>query len=307
MSDPSVEPTPTAAGAAIPKAEPGQIVLPEGFQLVETTLDECVELPGCGLSYSFHRANTGTLRLLGRLKSDKRLQRKPGLYVATYLAACLAELGGESMGPVAANTKGTQRIMELVHGDVLFLLMAWTHSRHKRRGVPLGVGGCGVCGSEWGQVRVVIGDLKVMAYPRGPEGQVLPPPRARVGLWEGFPLTVGSTAMGEVTTVVVEAPKWGPTFGSMAKEAWDNVEAIRAVTAQGSIRAMDANPKLGMIPQATMDLVMEDDLDLVDEAVGQITPSPFMAVEIDCPTCKAPNTAVLDWRNLGFFGGRARG
>ena len=287
---------PAAAPGAFPSTEPGEIVT--DLELETTTLAELDGvLPSSRLAYAFHRPDMGTMRRLGQLQADKGLTRRPGQMVAYHLAAALSELGGETMGPVARDSKGAARVSALPVGDVLTLLVAWTHRQHTRKGVALGGAGCGACGAEWESIRVQLGELEVSAVPEGYAGT----PTARVGLWEGF------TVHGkDVLAVLVQPPTWGESLGGLSAEGWKNPTAIRAATIQGAIRACDAFPRLGRLGVEALDTLMPDDLELLDQALERITASVSLELSITCPACGAENATALDWKNLGFSGGPAR-
>ena len=282
-------------GSGIPATDPGQIVTTT--ELLTTSLGELGQILPCSRkAYSFHRPNMGTMKRLGQLQADRKLQARPGQFVALYLAAALSELGGEDMGPVKRSPKLAEKIQALPAGDVLTLLIAWTHRQHSRKGVELGGGGCGACGALWESLRVNLADLTVHHL-----GEDADPPMARVGLWEGFPVH-GK----EVQTVILQAPTWGGSLGRLAEKAWGNPTAIRASTLQGSIAACDAFPRLGRLGSESLDELMPDDLELLDEALGKITPTIDLSLEVECPACGVENVTALDWKSLGFSGGPAR-
>lgn len=287
--------TDTAAPSGLPDTNPGQIVA--NVELERVTLAELGDvLPASRKAYRFHRPNMGTLKRLGQIQGDGDLQKKPGLFVATYLAAALAELGGEDFGPVERDATRAQKVAQLPAGDVLTLLVAWTHAQHARNGVAFPGAGCGACGAEWKAVRVNLGGLEVLAVPAAHQG----PAVARVGLWEGFRVH-GKDAQ----VVLVQAPTWGESLGALSREAWKNPSAIRAATIQGAIRACDVFPKLGRLGAEALDELMPSDLELLDEALGKITASVSLEIGIECPECGAENRTAMDWKNLGFSGGPA--
>lgn len=284
------------ASQAFPPTDPGQIVT--DLVLERTTLLELGDvLPSSRQPYRFHRPNMGVLRRLGQLQADAKLKRRPGQFVCNYLAAALAELNGVDFGKGGERTAAqAQAVAELPAGDVLTLLVAWTHAQHARKGVQLGGAGCGACGAPWESVRVQLGELEVLAVPEDYKG----PPVARVGLWEGFQLHGR-----EVRAVLVQAPTWGETLGGLSVEGWANPVAIRAATVQGAIRAADSFPKLGRLGSEALDELMPEDLELLDDALGRITASVSLALVVPCPACGAENQTALDWKNLGFSGGPA--
>lgn len=282
-------------GADFPETAPGQIVA--GVTLARTTLAELGQvLPASRLPYRFHRPNMGTLKRLGQIGADQGLKKKPGFYVAAYLAACLAELGGEDFGPVERDDRRAQRVAQLPAGDVLTLLVAWQHAQHERQGVAFGGAGCGACGATWANVRANLGALEVQAVPEDHKG----PASARVGLYEGFRVH-GKDARA----VLLQAPTWGESFGALSREGWANPTAIRAATIQGAIRGVDVMPRLGRLGIEAVDELMPDDLALLDEALGRITASVNLEIEIECPECGAANQTAMDWKNLGFLNGPA--
>jgi len=235
------------------------------------------------------------MRRLGQLHADKGLARRPGHFVTVYLAAALAQLGDEDMGGVERDAKRAELVGRLPAGDVLTLLVAWTHAQHARKGINFGAGGCGACGADWPTIRVDLGELEVLALP---EGTVAPV--ARVGLWTGFTLH-GK----DVRAVLVAPPTWGESLGGISREGWENPTAMRAATLQGAIRACDAFPKLGRLGIEALDELMPEDVEIIDQALGRITASVSLEVTITCPKCQADNVAALDWKNLGFSGGPA--
>jgi hypothetical protein len=287
--------TTAPAAAGFPETDPGQIVTNVTLERV-TLADLGDTLPASRKRYRFHKPNLGTLKRLGQLQGDNELNKKPGLFVVTYLAAALAELGGEDFGGVERDAARAQKVAQLPAGDVLTLLVAWTHAQHVKNGVAFPGAGCGACGAEWKAVRVNLGGLEVLSIPADHEG----PAGARVGLWEGF------TVHGrEARAVLIQAPTWGESLGSLSREAWRNPSAIRAATIQGAIRACDAFPKLGRLGAESLDEFMPADLELLDEALGEITASVSLEIGIQCPDCGADNRTAMDWKNLGFSGGPA--
>lgn len=272
----------------LPPTAPGEIVT--SITLEETTLDELDgRLPASGLAFEFHQPNVGTLRRLGSFASDKDLVRRPGQFIAVYLAAALAKLGDHDMGPVERNADAAARVSALPAGDVLTMLVAWTH-RKSRSGAPLTGLGCGACGASWPTVRVDLGALPVWRLPAG-----IVDPVARVGLLEG--LEVHGRRAG---VVLVSPPTWGESLANVSREAWANPVAMRAATVQGGIRAVDALPRAARLGAEVVDGLMSEDLDLLDEALGRITASVGLQLEIGCPTCGAANMSALDWASLGF-------
>jgi len=299
MSEPQETPPPTAEPEL--QVEPSTLTAPgeivTAVELVTMTLDELGDrLPASGKLYKFHPPNMGTMRRLGQLQADKALQRRPGHFVTVYLAAALAELDGDDMGPVERDPKRSHKVGSLPAGDVLTLLVAWTNCQH-RKGIKLGGAGCGACGSTWDTIRVKLGELEVMTLAKG---QVAEAAVARVGLWDGFKLHGR-----DVQTVILAAPTWGETMGSLSREGWANPVAIRASTIQGALRSCDAFPALGRIGIEALDELMPEDLELMDEALGRITPSVSLELSVVCPDCGATNEAGLDWKNLGFSNGPA--
>jgi len=303
MPKPEITETTTTAGAAassspppFPETAPGEIVT--DLVLERVSLDELGGvLPASRKAYTFHRPNMGTMKRLGQLQADPELKRRPGLWVTFYLAAALQELDGQDMGPPVRDPKGANLVGQLPAGDVLTLLVAWTHAQHARQGVELGGAGCGACGASWASVRVNLGELEVLAVPAGYPGR----PVARVGLWEGFALH-GK----EARALLVEPPTWAESLGALSKEAWENPAAMRAATVQGAIKAADVMPRLGRLGAEALDELMPDDLDLIDQALGRITASVVLELVVPCPECTAENVTVLPWKNLGFSGGPAR-
>lgn len=292
---PTLGPTPTPEQLVDLAA--GAIVVPEGWAMRETTIAELDNvLPGSGLPFVFHRPTLGTLKRLGNLGGDAKLQKKPAVYVSNYLAAALKELGGDNMGAVSRSAKGAALIAGLPLGDVLTLMISWTRARN-RRGVPLTHSGCSACGHGFEEVRLDLGGIQVRALP---EGATLDQARAAVGLYTGF-----EWKDREHSAVLLQPPLWGATYHGLHGNAWGNDLAIQAATLQASIIATDTLPRLGRLPVEAVDELLDEDMEQIGDGLDQIIPTPDLVYVVECPACGAPNMGRLPWRNLGFFGGLA--
>ena len=267
--------------------------------------------PDGGLTfYSFKRPDMHLRTRLGSLKERKDLQQYPGKHTAYWLALALADLDGEAL-PLKPE-QAALKVAQLTVGDILFLLFAWQH-QSSRKGLQMSASGCGVCGASFDSIRVDLGTMEVLRAPRAgdtyPEGHeragkpcdlVTPdtPLRARVGLYDPMPWDDAA-----IQTLLLGPARWIDTFYKLGAGQLRNNDVLKAAIIRAQIVQMLGCP----LPRPTSDMVgrlLPDDVNLIDEAAGQITPSPDLQVEIACPneTCSATNTTVLDWQSPAFFG-----
>ncbi len=280
--------------ANLPPCEPGEIITETVLQ--PTTLDELGPvLPHSRLSYRFHPPTMGTMKRLGGLNADQKLAKTPGRHLAYYLAAALAELGDKDCGPAGVAEAGAAAVLALPVGDVFCLLLAWKRSTTPK-GADLGAADCGKCGAAFGHMMLDLGEISVLALPVNAD-----PPVARVGLWSGFPYPQGHT----VKTVLLKPPTWGESFGPLPAAAWKNPTALSMATIQAGVVAVDTC-KAPRVPAEALEEMYQADAELISEALERISPTPDLAMEIVCPECGHTNVHRIDWKDVGFFGGRQR-
>lgn len=272
------------------------------YDLVKTTIDDLgTALPHGPLTHrpttvEFHPPTMGVQKRQGALRTRKDLAKRTGKMIPYFLAVAIKSAPG--LGLTGDLDKDALAIARLTVGDVLHLLCLWQRvSRPK--GLEIGVpGGCTSCGTEIGSVHVDIGTIEVTALPT--EASPENPPIARVGLHLGFPLQ-GKT----VRTVLLKPAAWIDSFWGLTDEQWANPVLWRAASFQGSIIGNDVidMPK---IPMSALDELMPDDMDLIDEALAEISPTADLSVDVECPECKATVQTAVDWMNPDFFGGGRR-
>lgn len=252
-----------------------------------------------GTPYTFRPPNLGTQKRLGAVAGNVELQKRPGRLAAYWLATALDSLAGEPMSGKA--DADALRVARLPIGDLLTLMFAWQREAHPE-GLALPGSSCGTCGADFGTVRVNLDTLQVNALPEGVGLERRP--TALVGLHRGFPFPKDRI----VRSVVVRPPAWIDTLWDVGRDGWNNPALIRARMFRAAIAAVDTIPAPS-VPEAALDELWPQDADLLDDAIGQVSPGPDLEVFVDCPSpgCGERNRTILDWRTPGFFSSSSRG
>lgn len=278
----------------LPAAAAGEIVTETTLQ--PTTLAELgAVLPHTRQAFRFHPPTMGTMKRLGALDADGKLQKHPGRFLAYFLGGALSELGGKDCGAPGVAEAGATAVLALPVGDVFALMLAWKRTTTPK-GADLGSGECGKCGAPFGSMVLDLGEVQVLALPEGAE-----PPAARIGLYEGFAFPAGQV----VRTILVKPPTWGESFAALPAAAWRNPAALSMATIQAAITAVDTC-RAPRIPMEALDELYQADAELISEALERISPTPDLVLELDCPACGFTNQHRIDWKDVGFFGGSGR-
>lgn len=281
----------------IEPAEPGAIHL--AHDLVTTHLGDlgdklCHGLlteSGPRLGYRFHPPTMGTRKRLGALRTNRQLMQRPGVFGAHWLAVALAELGDEPLPEDRG--KAAMAVAALTAGDFMLLLFAWQRMTQPG-GLPVAASGCGTCGAEFDRVLADLAGMEITALP--PTATTADPPLARVGLRRGF-LHRGKLAR----TVQLRPPTWLGTYYRLGRSQFGNPEIVHAAMLRDSILRSDVADGRPSVEE--LDELWPEDVSLLDDAMGKITPTPDLQIRIDCPVCEAPNQAVLDWTQAFATGG----
>lgn len=312
-------------------AEPGtihcdlELVLDTMGDMLGTLPHGFLNEEGTATTYEFNRPNMKVRRLIGALDLNKKLQRHPGKKTCALLAICLKMLDGKIISDMKAAT-AELLISRLTTGDVMYLLFAWQNVMSPD-GMMLGAAGCGVCGESFDRISVDLETMDVYRLPR--IGDVYPtvygddhpdageahpkagaamevptlgnPPIARVGLKDGM---VHGKDEVILQTLLLKPALWVDTFYRIGAGQLQNKELIRAYTLQGMIFAALGTP-LPRLPMDTIDELMPWDVEQLDDAGGQITPTLMLRVIVECPkkSCGHHNEHILDWANPVFGGG----
>lgn len=276
--------------------QPGQILV--DCKLTTITMGELGDRLPQGLAdmantFTLKRPTNKVRRALGAITGQKALAENPGRMICHWLAEAVATLHGETLaGSIAAKAL---KIAQLPAGDVMYLIFAWKRNA-SRRGLRIGGAACGACDQKWGDVRVKLDTLEVSVLEAGAD------PTAVIGLYDPWPW--GSDS--EVSSVAIRAPIWMDCYWDLSVSGWRNSQLVQSRIFRASIKGVDCAELPGFIPDASLDEMMPDDEELIDEALGQITPTLDMTIEVKCPGCGKVNHTVLDWMAQGFLRGSAR-
>lgn len=277
--------------------EPGQVE--SSIELEDVTLAELGGELAHGLitdggvirSYTFKPPTLGTRKQLGAIRGNPELRKHPGKLLAHWLGAALSELCGVDMTALKEAEAGMVAA-RLTVGDFLLLLFAWNQASHPE-GLPLALSGCGKCGHPFDNVNVDLGTLQVSRLPLEGVGYDSPP-LARVGLKTGFPWKGD-----KVSAVLVRPPTWLGTYWTLSRQQWSNTELLTARIVRDCIVGTDVG---GRPNDAALDHMWPADINLIDEGMAEIAPTPDLQVTVECPACGASNNDQLDWQSVGFLG-----
>lgn len=266
---------------------------------------------GSATSYELRPPIVGVKRKLGELRSRKDLKDKPGRYVAEWLAIACSAIGDVNLEGAAAGA-GALAVCRLHVGDVLFLMLASRlHASEDKLGLPDLE--CPHCDAEITGASVPVTDLEVMRFPRPADEEVIVngathfvsvgnPPLARVGLKHGVDLGNGKRAY----TLLFRSPLWGDTMWGLSGAQWANPTEIGVRTILGTCCGCElegvALTDAGRLTLEQLDGMHERDLELCEEAINRISPTPILAALLDCPACGKEIPTAIDWRVPGFFG-----
>ena len=297
MTDDHTTPTEPRPKFEVLPMDPGAFEV--AHKLISTTLGDRVDRLGHGFAdshgmaqdYSFRPPNLGTRKRLGALQGDRKLTSKPGLYFAHWMGTALLNVGGRDLTAMKRGQAALE-VARLPLGDFLLLMFAWQHSAHPE-GLPVGLPGCVSCGIPFDDVTVDLATLELKVLPDGVTAE--DPAVARVGLRKGFEFR------GEaVRTVMLRPPTWLDVYWPVSAAQWRNSALLQERVLRGAIYATDANGKV-KLPAGALDELWPVDLDLMNEALGQLVPFPIMTVEVPCPVCDQLNSEVLDWQAAPGF------
>lgn len=246
-------------------------------------------------TFRFNPPIMRTKQALGALKARKDLRKHPAKFISYYLAEALAELGPWDMN--ADRLKAAARVGRLSFGDTIYLLFAW-QSVNRPGGFSLAGSGCGQCGNDFDSVKVDVGSLEVSTLPEtdadGNPWNHTNPPLAVVGLKRGAPF-----GKDRVETLALTPAPWSVLWG-LGDVAFQNPDLRTALMIKGAGIGNDANDAT-TLPKTVVDELWPEDVDAIDNALGLITPTPDLRIEIECPECSARNQDVLDWSRPDFF------
>lgn len=287
----------------IEPAQPGEVHV--SYEPTETTMNALGDrLPhglltpeGAQRDFEFRPPTMGTRKQLGALKGRKDLSKRPGMFVAYWLAHALRSLCGRDLAAMK-EAEAALLVARLTYGDILYLIFRW-QQLGAPDGLELPAEGCGKCGAPFSEVLVDVGTLTVGELPA--DASQANPPRARLGLTRGFPM--GAL---KVSTVLLQPPTWMDTFWVLSTEQWSNTELIRAQLLKASVCGVDA-AEVQAVPMSAIDELWPVDVRAIDEATSRVTPTPDLRIVVPCPECGTPNETALDWRSADFFSGSARG
>jgi len=291
-----------AQSERIPSLQPGETSV--SFELVETTLGELEgQLPhgfltadGSRREVVFERATVALAKKRGELKQDQGLVKKTGQLFAHWLGMSISRLGQHDLAGERNMKQRALKVAELTFADFLFLMIAY-HRAAKPGGYAMKGLSCGICGIDWPEVNVKFDTLKVSALP--PDASLANPPLVRVGLHHGFEYPKGET----VRTVLLKPPSFMTSVWPLTAQEWDNTVALGAALIEASVVQVDTVDigKFMKLPPGIIDTWMEEDLNLCNEALGRITPTLDLRLDVQCPSCGELNEALVDWRSPGFM------
>lgn len=268
-------------------------------ELATATLEDLGDVLPHGLAvdgqleraFVLRRPTMGLQKQVGGLRADATLAKRPGALYLRFLGLVVEQLGTQRLGDLKPGV-ADELLGRLTIGDVLFLGYAWQRACAPR-GLSLGQVDCGGCGSPLGDVRVDPGSLEVTHLPVAQ----LRPPETALRLYD--PIPVGTRT---VVALRLRPPLWGVAYGRIGPESFANPAAVQArafVSAVSAALCADGTEIPGLT-EAALDELMPDDVRAIDAALGALTPTLDLAVEVECPACGKLNRDTLDWRSPGF-------
>ncbi len=286
----------TETDTRLTDVQPGEILV--GCKLVTITMGELGDrlpqgIDGLETTFTLKRPNNKVRRALGAITGQIDLKKHPGRMICHWLAEAVATLNGEAL--TGSAEKKALQIARLPAGDVLYLIFAWKRNA-SRRGLRIGGAACGACDKEWGDVRVKLDTLEVTRLEAGADSTAV------IGLYDPWPWDSDK----EVNSVLIRPPIWLDCYWNLSASGWRNAQLVTSQIFRASIKGVDCGELPGFIPDASLDEMLPDDEELLDDALEKITPTLDMTIEVKCPDCGKTNQTALDWMDQGFLRGSAR-